>query len=87
VRSRRERLLSEHGNDSFQITIHCSTYIINVHTISWIYFTTFQYVDYLKKIIIRIFGVLTPFVQYILQTQVQDMAGPGWLNELGSWIT
>jgi hypothetical protein len=46
-----ERLLSEHGNDSFQITIHWSTYIINIHTytISWIYFTTFQCVDLKKK--------------------------------------
>ena len=41
-----ERLLSEHGNDSFQITIHCSTL---KHTISWIYFTTFQCVDLKKK--------------------------------------
>ena len=49
-----ERLLSEHGNDYFQITDNHS--LFDLHTISWIYFTTFQCVDLKKKI----FGVLTP---------------------------
>jgi hypothetical protein len=44
-----ERLLSEHGNDSFQISIHCSTYIL-------FHGFTLQHFNFY---FILIFGVLT----------------------------
>jgi hypothetical protein len=47
-----ERLLSEHGNDSFQITIHCSTCIrfhgfTLQHFSVWIFIFFFLYFDFL----------------------------------------
>ncbi len=47
-----ERLLSEHGNDSFQITIHCST-CIRFHGFTLQHFSVWTF-------FIQIFGVLTP---------------------------
>jgi hypothetical protein len=51
-----ERLLSEHGNDSFQITIHCSP-CIRFHGFT---LQHFQCVDFFLIVFIFIFGVLTP---------------------------
>jgi hypothetical protein len=40
-----ERLLSEHGNDSFQITIHCSTYI-RFHEFTLQHFSVWIFVNF-----------------------------------------
>ena len=64
-----ERLLSEHGNDSFQITIHCST-CIRFHGFTLQHFSVWIFNFFLMFI----FGVLTPLstifqlYPYILQS-------------------